>query len=210
MLTRDSATFESESANVSDRMDCDKGADGTVMDLDLRVSEKANQIVVDMTQLDIDFVSLFNVIYYISVGCFNLIPPAKPQWPRNRYKIPDDFPPEADPLALYKASKTLLLPDLSRRCLAYLKFTLTPENVTQRLFFDNDLQFHDEVVEIYVDYVFAHYDEIKLTDGWKEALKGDDAEDEMSRFRWSVMCRITQKLTFVVETGKDANMTNVG
>lgn len=113
-------------------------------------------------------------------------------------------------MALYKASKTLLLPNLSRRCLASLKFTLTPENVTQRLFFDNKLQFHDEVVEIYVDYVLAHYDKIKLTDGWKDALKGDDTADEMSQFRWSVICRITQKLTFVVETQNDANMTNAG
>jgi hypothetical protein len=190
-------------------MDCNN-PDGAVMGLDLKVSEKANQIVVDMTQLDIDFVTLFNVLYYISVGCFNLRPPSNPKWPRNRYTIPKDFPPEADPLALYKASKTLLLPDLSRRCLAFLKFTLTPENVTQRLFFDDDLQFHEEVVEIYVDYVLSHYDKIKLTDGWKDALKGDDTPDEMSQFRWSVMCRITQKLTFVVETQNDTNMTNAG
>jgi hypothetical protein len=184
-------------------MDISKGDDAAVLDPDLSVSKKENHIVIDMTQLDIDFVTLFNVLYYLSLGCFNLRPPTEVQCPRTRlYIIPDDFPPEADPLALYKASKTLLLPDLARRCLAFLKFTLTPENVTQRLFFGNDLQFHDEVVEIYVDYVFAHYDKIKLTAGWKKGLRGHDSEDEMdeiSRFRWSVMCRITERLSFVVE-----------
>jgi hypothetical protein len=209
-VSSDGATGNSESTKVSDTISTtSKASAGTVIDLDSGASENGKPIVLNMDQLDIDYVTLFNILYYIYLGCFNLWPMDTDLWARERYKLPNDFPPEADPLALYKASKTLLLPDLSRRCLEFLKFTVTPKNVAQRLFLDdNDLRFHDEVIEIYVDYLFAHYDEVKVTDGWKEALKGNDNEDEISKLRWSVMCRITEKLTFATKQGNGANKTN--
>jgi hypothetical protein len=46
---------------------------------------------------------------------------------------------------------------------------------------------------------------LNLTDGWKGALKGDDTGDELSKFCWSVMCWITQRLSFVVKTGMDGD-----
>jgi len=143
---------------------------------------------------DVDFVTMHNILYYIYVGCVNLPFPGSERW-KNKFPEPADFPSEADAFQLYKSSKKFLVSDLSDHCLRYLKLSLTPCNVSERLFNgDNDLQYHDEVVEAYIEYLLSNYDKVKVTDTWKESLRREYGDDEGSKFGWSVLCQVTENL----------------
>jgi hypothetical protein len=164
-----------------------------------RHSEES-QLVIYMNQPEdeFDFVTMYNILSYLYLGIVNL---PLPHNCKHKHKPvgfpPPGYPPAANPFILYKTSKKLLLDGLSRRCLEHLKFTLTPDNVSKRLFAGNDgLHFHEELVDEYIKYVLENYAEVKNTESWKDALSPHDCGAEISKSPWSLMYRITQRLSF--------------
>lgn len=144
-----------------------------------------------------DFITMHNIIYYLHFGCLNFAFPWVSSLPPeiHEHQLPEDFPKEADPVALYKASKKFIIPHLTIHCLRYLKRTLTPSNILERLFEgDGDLRFHDELVEMYFQYLLDNYDTVKGTDSWNEVLGRGYGCDEASEFAWSILCRLTKCL----------------
>jgi hypothetical protein len=157
---------------------------------------------------DIDFITLHNILYYLHVGCVNLPFPGSRQnlGDNETYKHPEGFPNEVDAFALYKASNKFIISDLTDHCFQFLKLTLTPTNVSERLFHgDSDLRLYDDLVEVYFKFLLDNYDKVKDTDGWNEALRREYGDDDASEFAWSMLCRVTKSLVVAPKKGKNRN-----
>jgi hypothetical protein len=142
---------------------------------------------------DIDFVSLHNVLYYIYTGTVNLhIRQAEQE---NEISYPDGYPDEPDPYCLYRNADKFLLLSLKERCYAHLKHGVTPENVAERLF-HKECEHHEELQKLYLEYVYANYDKVKVTEGWRSVLCGDFEELPLSaiKYRSRLFYDISQKL----------------
>ena len=165
-------------------------------------------IYMDKVADDIDFITMHNILYYLYTGCVNLRLrfSKREEFPPDQIAHPDGYPPKAEPLSLYKNAKKLLLDDLKDYCIKYLKATLSVNNVSKRLFArDEDLEGHDELVEMYVEYILTNFDKVKLTKEWKNALVGGPGFPETSKFRGAILGTITERLSFT-----EANQSSDG
>jgi hypothetical protein len=137
---------------------------------------------------------------FLYTGCVNLnFEPCKEAI--DRYEFPPGFPVPDYPLLLYKNAKKFLIDDLAKYTLEVLKKTLTPENVGERLFRGHDdLRFCDELVDLYVDYLVSNYEDVKALEEWQTMEWDPECEDEIAKFRWSLMLRIMGQLTVPAET----------
>jgi hypothetical protein len=118
---------------------------------------------------DIDFVTLHNILYFIYIGRVNL-PSSKEE--TDGETLPEGYPDEAEPFCLFRNANKFLLPELKEWCLFDLEHGITPENVAERLFHP-DCEHHEEMKELYFNYLIANYDKVKETQGWERALCGD-------------------------------------
>jgi hypothetical protein len=147
-----------------------------------------------MTDLedDIDFVTLHNILYYIYTGTINLHLRHKEQ---DNTPLPEYYPEEPDPYCLHRNANKFLLSSLKERCYAHLKHGVTPENVSERLF-HKECELHEELKSLYLEYVFANYDKVKVTEGCKRAICNDDEEVTLSliKYRSRLFYEISQKV----------------
>jgi len=138
---------------------------------------------------DIDFVTLHNILYFIYIGCVNL---PLPKWDEEDEPLPEGYPDEADPFLLFRNANKFLLPSLKELCLYNLKHDVTATNVAERLFHP-DCQYHEELRELYFNYLVANYHEVRGSAGFKRAVCDlDDASPSTIRYRTRTLFDITQ------------------
>lgn len=140
---------------------------------------------------DIDFVTLHNVLYYLYTGTVNL----HARQESNNISFPEGYPEEPDPFLLYRNADKFLLPALKKRCYDQLKNCITAQNVAERLF-HKECEHHEELRALYLEYVFANYDKVKSTDGWKQVFYSDfeDVPISVTRYRFYILHKISQKV----------------
>jgi hypothetical protein len=137
---------------------------------------------------DIDFVTLHNILYFIYIGCVNL-PFSKRDEP-----LPEGYPDEADPYLLFRNANKFLLPSLKKLCYYNLKHNVTATNVAERLFHP-DCEYHEELRELYFNYLVANYAEVKETEGWERAVCNlDDASPSTVRYRARLLFDISKSV----------------
>lgn len=141
---------------------------------------------------DLDFVTLHNILYYIYTGTVNLHLRHQQE---DDISFPEGYPDEPDPYALYRNANKFLLTSLKERCYTHLKHGVTPENVAERLF-HKECQHHEELRTLYLEYLVANYDKVKVTEGWKRAVCNDDEEVTLSviKYRNRLFYDISQKV----------------
>jgi hypothetical protein len=104
-------------------------------------TENRQVLYMDHDTDEIDFVTLHNILYYIYTGCVNLFQPNI----RNPLpNLPKGYPDQADPVSLFRNADKFMLPELRDRCYKHLQFSLTVENVAERLF-STDAQHHEDL-----------------------------------------------------------------
>jgi hypothetical protein len=167
----------------------------------------APEVVITLNSLEdeVDFITLHNILYYLHVGCVNLPFPESGYYlgDKDIYQHPEGFPMEVDAFTLYKASNKFLISDLADHCFQFLKLTLTPSNVSERLFHgDSDLRLYDSLVELYFQFLLDNYEKVRETDSWSEALRREYGDDDASEFAWSMLCRVTKRFIVDPKTGK--------
>ena len=83
-------------------------------------------------------------------------------------------------------------------CFRYLKDSLTASNVAERLFRqDCELRDHDELRDLYRDYLLKNYDKVKKTEGWRTVVFSDEEVDLSVRtFRKQLLFEICERLTY--------------
>jgi len=165
-------------------------------------------------QENLDFVTLHNIVYFMYTGLVNLHEPYEGQ---GNVSLPAGYPAEADAYRLYCSADKFPMRSLTKRAYAHLKHGLTPETVSERLF-QNDVEHHDELKTLFVDYILQNWDEVKVTEGWKRAHSDDGGyyEDDPTylkslRYRHQLLFEISRQLysqaselpTF--SRGRDAN-----
>lgn len=146
---------------------------------------------------DIDFVTLHNILYYLYTNCVNLQLDSE-EYPPIKESHPPGYPERPDPFELYKSAKKFLLTSLSDYCFNYLKGSLTAPNVSGRLFRqDCELRDHDELRDLYCEYLLTNYDKVKKTDGWRTVVSGKVEVDISVRiFHKELLLEITERLTY--------------
>jgi len=150
---------------------------------------------------EIDFVTLHNILYYLYTGCVNLRVGGA-EYPPNKTSHPPGYPDAPGALQLYKNANKYLLSSLSAYCLRYLRATLTPSNVAERLFCeDGEVLRHDEIRDLYPEYLLTKYEKVKKSYGWQRVVR-DELEVDVSirEAHRSLLLDITQKLTYVPPT----------
>jgi hypothetical protein len=154
-------------------------------------------IFMDDPEDDIEFVTLHNILYYLYTGFVNLRVGSE-EYPRHKKTHPLGYPGRPDPFELYKSSKKFLLSSLTDYCLRYLKKSLNNSNVVERLFRpDSELRSHEELKDLYRDYLLTNYDKIKETKGWRSVVCGrDDNDPEAREFHNELLFEITERLTY--------------
>jgi BTB/POZ domain len=140
---------------------------------------------------DITFVTFHNILYYIYTGTVNLhLRPKEQEYD----DFPDGYPDEADPYSLYRSADRFLLPSLKERCYTHLIRGITPENAGKRLF-HKECEYYEDLKTLYLDYVIANYDKVKVTEGWKEAILNEDgASPSVINYRNRLFYEISQKV----------------
>ena len=141
---------------------------------------------------DIDFVTLHNILYYIYTGCVNLNlqqgTPTEEYYPR-----PDGYPDPADPYCLYRSADKFLLAPLKEKCFEYLKHSMTPENIAERLF-DGECEHYEPLKTLYLGYLLENYDIVKWTEGWERAVCDEDISPCVGRYRQRLLFDISKRL----------------
>ena len=153
------------------------------------VSDNREIIYLDDPSDDIDFVTLYNILYFIYIACVNL------PLPKRVEALPEGYPDEADPFQLYRNADKFLLPSLKKLCLYNLQNSVAVENVAERLF-NPDCEDHEGLKETYFNYLIANYDAVKDTEGWKCAVCdiSDDVTPSTVRYRSRLLFDISKKL----------------
>ena len=139
---------------------------------------------------DIDFVTLHNILYYIYTGCVNL---HYTNDDLESHNLPKGYPAEPDPVRVYRNADKYLLPDLKDRCCNHIRLTLTPENVAEKLF-SVDGQRHQELQNIFLAYLLEHFDKVRVTTGWENALcEEGEIEPSLLKHRLRMIFEINKK-----------------
>lgn len=140
---------------------------------------------------DIDFVTLHNILYFIYIGCVNLPLPKRDNHDK---PLPEGYPDEAEPFLLFRNAKKLLLPCLTELCLFNIEHDISATNVAERLF-HSDCEYHEELRELYFNYLVANYDKVKETEGWERAICTlDDASPSTVSYRARVLFDISKRV----------------
>jgi hypothetical protein len=148
------------------------------------VQVKRNFLYLDQPG-DPDYVTLHNILYYIYTESIHL-PGLKP------VDAPQDYPELADPFSVYCNAHKFSLPGLQELCLDYLKTSLTPESVSERLFHPNCQDYMD-LQKVYFDYLVSNFEEVMLTKGWETIFRGDSNLSSGARvYRDNLVLKITQ------------------
>lgn len=141
---------------------------------------------------DIDFVTLHNILYFIYIGRVNL---SFSKGEADEGSLPEGYPDEADPFHLFRNANKFLLSELKELCLHDLEHEVTPENVAERICHP-DCEHHQELKELYFNYLIANYDKVKETEGWERAFCGDeDVSPSTVRYRARLLFDILKKVT---------------
>jgi hypothetical protein len=149
-------------------------------------------IYLDNAADDIDFATLHNILYFIYIGCVNL---PFPQEEAEDDPLPEGYPDEPDPYRLFRNANKFLLPSLKERCYFHLKYGVTPKNVTERLFHP-ECEYHEELKELYFDYLIANYDVVKETEEWERVIcNEEDVSPSVARYRARLLLDISKKLS---------------
>lgn len=114
---------------------------------------------------DVDFVTMHNILYFLYTGCVNL----HHEVSSNLHEHSTGYPPPADPSALYHAANMSLLEPLEERCYRYLTSTCMPSNICERLF-NSRCKVHEKLKNKYFEYIVQNYDEVKMTEEWKDTV----------------------------------------
>lgn len=141
---------------------------------------------------DIDFVTLHNILYFIYIGCINL---PFPHEESDDDPLPEGYPDEPDPYRLFRNADKFLLPSLKERCYFHLEHGITHKNVAERLFHP-DCEHHEDLKELYFDYLVANFDEVKETEEWERVVCNDeDVSPSFARYRARLLFDISKKLS---------------
>lgn len=155
------------------------------------VSDDRQIIYLDDPADDIDFVTLHNILYFIYIGRVNL--PFPKEEPDDE-PLPEGYPDEPDIFRLFRNADKFLLPSLKEICIYNLGHDVTPQNVAERLFHP-DCEYHEELKELYFDYLVDNYDEVKETEGWERAVCDDDDDSpSTARNRARLLFNISKKV----------------
>jgi hypothetical protein len=154
-------------------------------------------IYLDDPEDDIDFVTLHNILYYLYTNSVNLRR-GSDEYPHNKESHPPGYPDHPNPFDLYKSAKKYLLTSLSDYCYNYLKSTLSKHNVTKRLFRpDCELRDHEELKDLYMEYLQKNYDKIKTTEDWQAVVfDEEDVDASVREFHKELLFEIIKSLTY--------------
>jgi hypothetical protein len=146
---------------------------------------------------DIDFVTLYNIIYYIYTKSVNLRISGIYAYPANDTDLIAGHPPSPDPFDLYRNAKKFLLDPLAEYCFEYLRMSTTGFNVHERLFrLDTQLQHHDTLRNMYLERLVAQYDWIKTTERWREIVCNElDISAETRQYHEQLLFQISQRVS---------------
>jgi hypothetical protein len=138
---------------------------------------------------DVDFVTFYNVIYFLYTGRTNIYYKRKEaDW------LADDqekFMDEPSPFALFKAADMYLIDDLRKNCFEYLVSTCTIRNISSRLF-DASVNAFDDLKKEYMTYMLKNCDKVKDTDEWRETLLSmKDSLPEELEYQTRILLEIT-------------------
>ena len=169
----------SSEQSISSSSQCDKTPD------DRQV------IYLDDPADDIDFVTLHNILYFIYIGCVNL-PFTEDESEDD--PLPEGYPDEPDPFCLFRNADKFLLSSLKERCYFHLECDVTPQNVVERLFHP-ECEHHEELKDLYFDYLIANFEEVKETNEWEHVICNDeDVSPSFARYRARLLFDISKKL----------------
>jgi hypothetical protein len=174
---------------IFSRIDCSDGnGPGSSKVTDSSLTDGRETIY--FSEAEIDFVTLHNVLYYIYTGLANL---------GSTYSfldlgLPRGFPQKADLFGLAQIAQKFRLVELEKDCGNELRSGTTVNNVAGRLLHpvckDNQ-----ELREFYLDYLLKNYDKVKNTEGWEQAVIGEDNESsDMRRYRTLLVIDITKRI----------------
>jgi hypothetical protein len=162
-------------------------------------NDDAGRLVIrlDDSEDDIYFVTLHNILYYLYTNCVNLRL-GRDEYRPNQTSHPLGYPDRPDPFELYKSAKKFLMTSLSDYCFKYLKVSLTSSNVTRRLFSrDCELRDHDELKDMYVEYLLENYDKVKTTEGWRKVVfEDEDVDSSVRTFHKELLFEIMERLAY--------------
>jgi hypothetical protein len=136
-------------------------------------------------------VTLHNILYFIYIGCVNL--PLPYEAPR-RDPLPEGYPDEPDPYCLFRNADKFLLLSLKECSYFHLKHSIMPNNVAERLF-HADCEHHQELKEVYFDYLIANYDQVKETEEWERVVcNEEDVPRSVAKYRARLLFDISKKV----------------
>jgi hypothetical protein len=165
-----------------------------IVDTEMTTSNEEDSrktIYLDDPEDDIDFDTLHNILYFLYTGCVNLHVGG---FGRGK-TVPEGYPVEPDPFKLYRHAEKLLLTSLSERCLLYLKTSMSPLNISERLFC-GEVEHYDGLREMYLQYLLANYNEVKATKGWSDIItNAADATPSTRHYQEQILLEITKRLS---------------
>jgi hypothetical protein len=146
---------------------------------------------------DIDFVTLHNILYYLYTNCVNLRVGTDEYRP-NKTSHPLGYPDPPNAFQLYKNAKKFLLPSLSDYCIKYLKACMTASNVTRHLFRpDCELRQHEELKDVFMEYLLVNYDKVKTTKGWRKVVfEHEEIDSSVRAFHKELLFEIMERLVY--------------
>jgi len=109
-------------------------------------------------QVEAEKKAMHNLLYFLYTGTVNLNPKDRPG---------PGYPPCIDAYSLYSLAHMCMVENLKALCLEYLSKTLTVDNIVEKVF---ECPKHPEVEELYVQFLLMHFNEVKNTDPWEEAV----------------------------------------
>jgi hypothetical protein len=111
---------------------------------------------------------------------------------------PLGYPDPPNAFQLYKSAKKFLILSLSDYCLKYMKAGITSSNITGLLFrTDCELRHHEELKDIFMEYLLANYDKVKTTEGWRKVVFEDEEVDSSVRtFHKELLFEIMERLVY--------------
>ena len=125
--------------------------------------------------MDDDYCAFFNVLYYIMTG--------RIQFSVGSSRDVADYPMWCDPQDVYHIADRLAMDDLKEKALIFLKWSTDNNTVTPR-FMSAAAENHDEVYDVYGDYITENWQEVKKTQAYRQYF--DDLyarEDDRDRLK---------------------------
>ena len=170
----------------------DKGmASHTTIAVEIEEPDTRQVIYMDDPKDKIDFVTLHNILYYLYTGCVNLhLGDPGP------ISLPEGYSDKPDAFMLYQCADKLLLDSLTQRCFRYLKASMTPLNISERLFC-SDLQHFNKLRDMYLQYLFKNWKEVRESPGWEDIVTNKQDVGLPARiYQEGTLLEITKRLEF--------------